>query len=74
MAGLPIAPVDRIIRKAGAERVSQEACDALASVMESYAIDLSERSVQLAQACKKKDSPQRRRETCSSGLRLVKWT
>ncbi|HYA61334.1 MAG TPA: histone family protein [Candidatus Acidoferrum sp.] len=54
MAGLPIAPVDRIIRKAGAERVSQEACDALASVMESYAIDLSERSVQLAQHANRK--------------------
>jgi histone H3/H4 len=54
MAGLPIAPVERIIRKAGADRISQEACEALASVMESYSIDLSERSVQLAKHAKRK--------------------
>jgi len=49
MTELPIAPVDRIIRKAGAERVSQEAAQALASVMENYIIDLTEKAVILAQ-------------------------
>ncbi len=49
MVELPIAPVDRIIRKAGAERVSQEAAQALATVMENYIIDLTERALTLAQ-------------------------
>jgi histone H3/H4 len=48
MTELPIAPIDRIIRKAGAERVSQEAADALANVMENYVIDLAERALILA--------------------------
>jgi histone H3/H4 len=41
MTELPIAPVDRILRKAGAE--------ALANVMENYVIDLTERALILAQ-------------------------
>jgi len=54
MTELPIAPVDRIIRKAGAERVSQEAAEALANVMENYVIDLTERALVLAQHARRK--------------------
>ena len=70
MAGLLIAPVDRIIIKAGAERVSQEACDVLASVMVRAMLSTFLRGQCSSPSTKKKDSPQRRRETCSSGLRL----
>lgn len=48
MAVLPIAPVERLIRKAGAERVSQDAAEALADVLEEIGIDISSKAVQLA--------------------------
>ncbi|NJE62344.1 archaeal histone HpkA [Thermococcus sp. 21S7] len=48
MAELPIAPIDRLIRKAGAERVSEEAAKILAEYLEEYAIELSKKSVQFA--------------------------
>ncbi|ASI99810.1 archaeal histone HpkA [Thermococcus celer] len=44
MAELPIAPIDRLIRKAGAERVSEEAAKVLAEYLEEYAIELSRRA------------------------------
>jgi len=45
---LPIAPVERLIRKAGAERVSEDAAQALADVLEQSAQDISQKAVQLA--------------------------
>jgi histone H3/H4 len=48
MAELPIAPIDRLIRKAGAERVSEEAAKVLAEYLEEYAIDLAKKSVEFA--------------------------
>ncbi|WP_297509329.1 archaeal histone HpkA [Thermococcus sp.] len=48
MAELPIAPVDRLIRKAGAERVSEEAAKVLAEYLEEYAIELSKKAVEFA--------------------------
>ncbi|MBP1912002.1 archaeal histone HpkA [Thermococcus stetteri] len=48
MAELPIAPVDRLIRKAGAERVSEEAAKVLAEHLEEYAIELSKKAVEFA--------------------------
>ncbi len=48
MAILPIAPVERLIRKAGAERVSQDAAEALADVLEEIGVDISGKAVQLA--------------------------
>lgn len=38
---LPLAPVERIIRKAGAERVSEGAGMELAKVLEDYGIEVS---------------------------------
>ncbi|AMQ19125.1 archaeal histone HpkA [Thermococcus peptonophilus] len=48
MAELPIAPVDRLIRKAGAERVSEDAAKILAEYLEEYAIELSKKAVEFA--------------------------
>ncbi len=47
-SGLPVAPVERLIRKAGAERVSPEAAEALSDVLENYALDLAQKASQLA--------------------------
>lgn len=47
-ADLPVAPVERLIRKAGAERVSPEAAQALGDVLENYALDLAQKATQLA--------------------------
>jgi histone H3/H4 len=44
MAELPIAPIDRLIRKAGAERVSEEAAKVLAEYLEEYAIELAKKA------------------------------
>jgi len=48
MAELPIAPIDRLIRKAGAERVSEEAAKVLAEHLEEYALELSKKAVEFA--------------------------
>ena len=48
MAELPIAPIDRLIRKAGAERVSEEAAKVLAEYLEEYAIEIAKKSTEYA--------------------------
>ncbi len=48
MTDLPLAPVERLIRKSGAERVSEDAADALADVLEEAAIDICQKAVHLA--------------------------
>lgn len=48
MGELPIAPVDRLIRKAGAERVSAEAAKVLAEALEDIALRVAEEAVKLA--------------------------
>lgn len=42
---LPVAPVSRLIREAGAKRVSESARDALAEVLESYGLDVAREAV-----------------------------
>lgn len=41
-------PIDRIMRKAGAERVSEAAARAIAAVLEEKAIDISRPTVEYA--------------------------
>ncbi|MDI6810508.1 MAG: histone family protein [archaeon] len=48
MAELPIAPVTRLIRNAGAERVSEDAGQELVSLLEAYGEKIAKKAVSLA--------------------------
>jgi len=49
MAELPLAPIERIIRKSGGDvRVSEEATIALRDILEDRAIEISEKAAKLA--------------------------
>jgi len=48
MAELPIAPVTRLIRDAGAERVSDDAGQELAKQLEGYGAKIARKAVSLA--------------------------
>ncbi|MEW6222122.1 MAG: histone [Candidatus Hadarchaeota archaeon] len=49
MVELPVAAVDRVIRKAGAKRVSEEAAVALAEVLEERAVTIAAEASKLAE-------------------------
>lgn len=49
MAELPLAPVDRLIRKAGAPRVSEDAAQALADILEELAAKIGSQASKLAE-------------------------
>ena len=48
MAELPIAPVDRIVRKAGASRVSERAATELAKVLEDVGAEVASQAMRMA--------------------------
>ena len=48
MARLPIAPINRIIRNARAERVSEDASAELAMLLEEYGTKIARKAVNLA--------------------------
>jgi histone H3/H4 len=48
MAELPIAPITRLVRNAGAERVSEDASQALVDVLEEYGEKVARKAVSLA--------------------------
>ncbi len=49
MSDLPTAPIERIIRKAGASRVSPDGAEALRDVLEEMSIDIAAKAVKLAE-------------------------
>lgn len=48
MAELPIAPVTRLIRDAGADRVSEDASEELVKLLEAYGNKLAKKAVSLS--------------------------
>jgi histone H3/H4 len=48
MASLPVAPVERMIKEAGAERVSGTAAKALAGVLEDHGTEIATKAIKLA--------------------------
>lgn len=48
MTEIPLAPVGRLIKKAGAERVSSDASEELARLMEGYAARVAKEAIKLA--------------------------
>ncbi|MBU7024650.1 MAG: NFYB/HAP3 family transcription factor subunit [Theionarchaea archaeon] len=41
-------PIERLIRKGGAERVSRKAATKLAAVLEEYGVDISKKAIEFA--------------------------
>ncbi|MCD6414307.1 MAG: histone family protein [Candidatus Diapherotrites archaeon] len=54
MAELPRAAVERLIRKAGATRVSDTAVDELIDILEDISEDISTQAIKLAHHAKRK--------------------
>lgn len=54
MGELPLAAVDRIIRKAGGQRVSEGASAALSEVLEEKGIKIAQQAAELARHAKRK--------------------
>jgi histone H3/H4 len=48
MAEIPTAPVTRLMRNAGAERVSEDASQALVEILEKYGETVAKKAVSLA--------------------------
>ena len=50
---LPIAPVERLVRKAGADRVAEDAGIELARVLEEYGLEVAREAIILAKHAKR---------------------
>jgi histone H3/H4 len=48
MAELPAAPVERLIRNAGAKRVSADAVEKMVEILEDKATEISKKAVEVA--------------------------
>ncbi len=54
MGELPLASVERIMRNAGAERISMTAITSMAEVLEDYGTKISKETIELARHAKRK--------------------
>ena len=54
MTEIPIAPIERIAKKAGAARISEDAKVKLRDVLEEYALDLAAKANALARHANRK--------------------
>ena len=54
MSTLPLATVERLLRKAGAERVSEDGARALAEVLEDIGAVISKKAIAFAKHAKRK--------------------
>ena len=54
MAELPVAPFERILKKAGAERASRAAAEYFAEAIGDLALDIAKEAVDLAKHAKRK--------------------
>jgi len=54
MGDLPIAAIERLIRKAGAERVAEDAAEELSKILCDVATDISKQAIELAKHAKRK--------------------
>lgn len=48
MAGIPVSPIDRLMRKAGADRVSEEASKKMVELLEEYADEVARSAAEVA--------------------------
>jgi len=51
---LPLAAVDRLIRKSGSNRVSENAAEELAQILEDFGVKLSQRASELSKHANRK--------------------
>jgi len=54
MVELPLAAVERIMRNAGAERVSMDAIASIAEILEDYGTKIAKDAIELAKHAKRK--------------------
>lgn len=69
---LPIAPAHRLIKKAGAERVSEEAAEALRDILEEVGVKIAQEALDLAKHAGRKTIKARDIEFAAKRLRLAK--
>ncbi len=48
MANIPVSPIDRLMRKAGADRVSEDASKKMVEVLEEYASEVARSAADVA--------------------------